>query len=84
MKDNKIELIFVKLIGGGIGNAPRLYRYKNKYYQIKGHCDIGGQKKLLDLQYELNIKNQHKWFLWRKHSYDNVITASEFIKLINK
>ena len=80
MKNSKIELIFVKLICGGIGNAPRLYRYGSKYYQIRGDCDIEGQKKLLDLQYELNIKNQHKWFLWRKHNFDNVLTATEFLK----
>ena len=79
----KLELIFVKLICGGIGNAPRLYRYKNKYYTVRGDRDLEGQKKLLDLQYELNIKNQHKWFLWRKHNYDNVLTASEFQKIIN-
>ena len=79
----KLELIFVKLICGGIGNAPRLYRYKNKYYAIRGDCDIEGQKKLLDIQYKLNIKCQHKWFLWRKHCCDNEVTASEFLKIID-
>lgn len=79
---NKIELIFVKLICGGIGNAPRLYRYKNKYYTIRGDCDILGQKKLLDVQYDLGIKCQHKFFLWRKHNFDNEVTASEFLRII--
>lgn len=78
-----VEFLYIRLICGGIGYSPRLYRYKRKYYHIKGACELESLKVLANSKpFRPVCKNGYS--LWARHRNDNVVTAKEFIDLIKQ
>ena len=77
----KAEFIFKKLICGGIGYAPTLYRIGKKYYTIRGDVDGEGIKKLAELFPSRKIR-PNGFTLWRRHKDDNLVTATQFLELL--
>jgi len=78
----KIELIYRKLKCGGLGYGDYLLRYKGKYYTILGYYTPGELKQLLDSPLLVRKRRNNGYTLWRKHRFDNEITAKEFIESV--
>ncbi len=75
------QLIYTRMIQGGVGYAPRLYRIGKKYFTVRGDTDAEGFKKLADMDIP-ESKSKRPNHLWLKHSYENIVTASEFLVIL--
>ena len=63
---NKPEHIFTRLICGGIGYAPMLFRYKGKYYTLELGYNIKGIE-------EKDYKEKYKAVQREKEIYNKLI-----------
>lgn len=80
-ENEMVELIYTRLIFGGIGYSPKLYRSNGKYYTVRGDTDPENYRKLSEMNIPESKSNRPN-HLWIKHQYDNTVTAGEFLKII--
>lgn len=76
-----ITLIYTRLIMGGLGYAPQLYRVGRKYFTVRGDTDADNYRKLAGMDFP---QKQDGHSLWMKHYQDNEISAGEFLKIIGR
>jgi len=77
----KIEHIYRRLICGGIGYAPTLYRIGAKYYTVRGDVDPDGLR-VLSQKVSATKRRRNGYALWLRHKDDHELTASEFLRLL--